>query len=65
MFQFEVEGDVALFVKHCCFLRIPRTHEMLRKDILHYTQYKQLNVPKMPEDGPGKYNLINLQRHFH
>ena len=58
MFSKEVEEDIALFLKHCTFLRVPRTKTMLRDDILHYVQYKQLDVPRMPEDGPCRIHLI-------
>ena len=53
MFCTEMEGNFTLFMKHCCLLRIPRTREMLRKDIVHFTQYKNMTVDKMGEDGPG------------
>ena len=52
-----MEEDIALFMKHCIFLRIPRTRQILREDILHFVQYKNLNVPKMPEDGPGNIEM--------
>ena len=55
MLSEELEGDFALYVKHCCLLRVPRTRDMLRADILHFTQFASLNVPKMPEDGSGTF----------
>ena len=56
MFPKVVEEDMALFMKHCEFLRIPRTRQMLRKDIVHYVYFKEMTVPKMPKDGPGNCN---------
>ena len=53
MFPDEMEADIALFMKHCSLLRIPRTRDMLRQDIVHYVLYNELSFPKMCEDGPG------------
>ena len=60
MFSAEKESDIALFMKHCQFLRIPRTKQMLKDDIWHFVKFKQLHVPTMPEDRPDKifYNSI-------
>ena len=54
LFPPKMEEDIALFMKHCTFLRIPRTKKLLQDDILHYIQYKQIQAPRMAEDGPGK-----------
>ena len=53
LFPEELEADLALFMKHCSFLRIPRSRKLLKADILHYTKVKQLTFDKMAEDGPG------------
>ena len=58
MFEEELEGLFALYMKHCSLLRVPCTRTLLREDILHYVQYKSLTVDKMPEDGPGKVHRI-------
>ena len=56
LFPEEMEADIALYMKHCGFLRIPCTRQILRQDIVHFIQYKNLKFPKMPEDGPGTRN---------
>ena len=53
MFPRHMEEDIALFMKHCTYLRIPKTKQNLKEDILYFVQYKQLDFPRMPEDGPG------------
>ena len=53
LFPAQIEEDIALFVKHCSLLRIPCTRQILKEDILHFVQYKNLNIPKLSEDGPG------------
>ena len=58
IFSDEIEADFALFLKHCLFLRVPRTRQVFQKDILHFVQYKQLQVPKMGEEGQGNYTLM-------
>ena len=55
MFPRHMEEDIALFMKHCEFLRVPRTKQLMKEDILHFVQYKNLKISRMPEDGPGKY----------
>ena len=57
LFSKELEGDFALFMKHCLLLHIPQTRSMLKEDILHYVQYKNLDIAKLGEDGPGEINL--------
>ena len=56
-----MEEDIALFMKHCIFLRIPKTRQKLREDILHFVQYKQLQTPRMAEDGPGKLKATFIE----
>ena len=56
LFPRHMEEDIALYMKHCMFLCIPKTKQRLKEDILHFVQYKQLNIPRMPEDGPGNEN---------
>ena len=53
LFSNEMEEDLALFLKHCQYLRIPRTRQIVKEDILHFVKYKKLDVPKLGEDGPG------------
>ena len=57
LFPCHMEEDIALYMKHCQFLHIPRTRQLLRDDILHFVQYKQLNIPRMADEGPGKHLL--------
>ena len=45
IFSDEIEADFALYLKHCSFLRVPHTRQVFQKDILHFVQYKQLQVP--------------------
>ena len=60
MFPHEMEADMALFMKHCSFLQVPRTKEMLKKDVVHFVKYKNLDFPRMPDDGPGKKSNFNF-----
>ena len=53
MFPLQLESDLALFMKHCDLLRIPRTRSDLKQDIQHYVQLKDLNFKKLQPDGPG------------
>ena len=53
VFPPEIEADFALYLKHCALLRIPCSRKLFKGDVLHFTQYKELTFPKMPEDGPG------------
>ena len=53
LFPEHIEEDIALFMKHCALLRVPQTRQMLKEDILHYVQYKELTIPKLAEEGPG------------
>ena len=52
LFTPEVEADIALYMKHCTFLRIPRSRQLLKEDILHYVQFKGLTIKNLSEDGP-------------
>ena len=36
------EEDLALFMKHCDLLKIPRTRQQLKDDIWHYVWYHNL-----------------------
>ena len=54
LFHPELEGEFALYVKHCCILRVPRTRRLLKEDIWHYVQYKHLQIKNLQEGGPGK-----------
>ena len=49
-----MEEDIALYMKHCTLLRVPRTRTMLKEDILHFVNYKELKIDNLAEDGPGK-----------
>ena len=68
LFSSEMEEDIALFMKHCTFLHIPRTKKMMKEDILHFIQYKQVQAPRMADDRPGtelftefaKFNSSNI-----
>ena len=62
LFPTHMEEDIALFMKHCQFLRIPRTKQKLKEDILHFVQYKELKIPRMPEDGPGEKHSDSYNR---
>ena len=64
LFPTHMEEDIAHFMKHCQFLRVPRTKKQLKEDILHFVQYKQLNIPRMAEDGPGKPFTDTLSLHL-
>ena len=54
LFPYEMECDLALFMKHCCLLRIPRTRNKLKEDIMNYVNRKNMNIPKLLEGGPGE-----------
>ena len=60
LFSAETEGDIALYMKHCSLLRIPRSRKLLKQDICHFVQYKNLKIPNLAEGGPGNnsYNVI-------
>ena len=58
LFPPEMEEDIALFMKHCTFLHIPRSKQILKEDILHFVQYKGMNIQRMAEDGPGSINKL-------
>ena len=53
MFPKEMEADFALYMKHCCFLRVPRTRALMKEEILHYVQHKNIKIPKLADEGPG------------
>ena len=53
MFPEEIEADFALYMKHCSFLRIPKSKQKLKEDIWHFVKYKGIDIRRMPEDGPG------------
>ena len=53
IFPKELEEDLALFVKHCDLLRIPKTRKDLKIDIMHYVHYHDLQFKKLQDDGPG------------
>ena len=55
IFPEELEADLALFMKHCELLRIPRTRSHLKEDIWHYIDYHKLEFKKLTEDGPGMF----------
>ena len=55
IFPPEIEEDFALYLKHCSLLRIPHTRLTFKEDVLHFVQYKHLNIPRLHEDGPGVY----------
>ena len=54
MMDEEMEGDIALFVKHMELLRIPVTREKLKMDIVHFCKEHRRTFPRMPIDGPGE-----------
>ena len=54
MFPTEMEADFALYMKHCCLLRVPRTRTLMKEDVLHYVQYKNLKIKNLADEGPGK-----------
>ena len=58
MLSDEFEEDIALFVKHMEFLRVPVQKDHLREDIVHYCNENKLKYPKMPKDGPGKFGKL-------
>ena len=53
IFPTELECDLALFLKHCKLLRIPRTRQQFREDIWHYVDFHDLTFKKLQDDGPG------------
>ena len=53
MFPIDLERDLALFLKHCDLLRIPRTKSEFRQDIHHYVKFYNLTFKKLTDDGPG------------
>ena len=54
IFPQEMEQDLALYMKHCDLLRIPKTRQELKADIRHYVNYHNLYFPKLEENGPGQ-----------
>ena len=53
MLSDEIEGDIALFVKHMQLLRVPVGKEKLKADIAHFYAHHNLQCDKMGNDGPG------------
>ena len=63
IFPEDLEADFTLFIKHCQFLRIPRSKTRFKQDIVHYVEFNNLEFKKMQEDGPGNsYLMYNVQR---
>ena len=60
LFPDAMEEDLAIFMKHCKFLRIPQMRQMLKEEILHFVQYKDMTVPKLGDDGPGIASFVLL-----
>ena len=61
IFPEDLEADFALFLKHCQFLRIPRSKIQFKEDIRHYVEYNDLDFPKMQDEGPGEIKIpVNL-----
>ena len=54
IFPYELESDLALFMKHCELLRIPKTRQDLKSDIWHYVNHYNLTYKRLTDDGPGK-----------
>ena len=63
IFLMQLEEDLALFMKHCDLLRIPKSRQDLKCDIRHYVNYYNMNFPKLEDDGPGKCNRLTVFRH--
>ena len=55
MFTPEMEADFTLYMKHCSYMRIPCTQTLLKEDIVHFVQYRNLQIKNMAEDGPGEF----------
>ena len=53
IFPHELESELALFLKHCDLLRIPRTRLEFKEDIWEYIDYYGLTFKKLQDDGPG------------
>ena len=62
IFSEELEADFALFLKHCLFLRIPRSKSRFKQDIAHYIDYNNLTFPKLHEEGPGELSIDASRR---
>ena len=54
IFPIELEGDFALFLKHCDLLRIPKTRLQFKEYIWHYVEHYNLEFKKLEDNGPGK-----------
>ena len=65
MFSIEMEEDLALFMKHCDLLRIPKTCNDLTADIVHYVSYHNLKVKRMADDGPGEWKTAEMYGMYH
>ena len=61
LFSDQMEEDLALYMKHCQYLRIPHTKQMLKDEIVHFVQYKNLNISKLQDEGPG---MISVTGHY-
>ena len=55
IFPYELEGEFALFLKHCELLRIPRSKLRFKEDIRHHIEHNNLTFEKLSPDGPGNY----------
>ena len=53
LFPPEMEADFVLYMKYCCFLRLPHSRQLLKANILHFVQYKGLKIKNLADDGPG------------
>ena len=60
IFPTELEADMALYLKHCDLLRIPKTQLQFKEDIQHYVKYNDLTFKLLTEDGPGKWNGVKM-----
>ena len=58
IFPKDLEEDLALFMKHCDLLRIPRTRDRFKEDISHYVEYNSLSFKRLEKDGPGTCVLL-------
>ena len=60
LFPHDLEGDFALYVKHCSLLCVPRTRQLLKDDIMHSVQVTQFQNDKLGVDDPGDMMLIHV-----
>ena len=64
IFSEDLEADFALFLKHCQFLRIPRTKNRFKEDINHSVEYNNLTFLKLMEEGPGECQYFGCVKYF-